>query len=219
MVLVSFSGVLRDEDGGFMIFSSAETMVKQLYIAAAGGAALVLILAAIWLGPRDGLSAGPPLVGWMQNFTPTSVAGPAPRLSFLDRGGKTHSLADIKGRLVVVNFWATWCGPCIREMPSLVRLQKKLSPAGVVVLALSEDRKGWPVIEPFIKEHGLASLAVYHDDKGTSLRQLTVAGLPTTILFDGKGRELGRLAGIAEWDSAEAVALIKYYIASKESNK
>ena len=194
-------------------------MVKQLYIAAAGGAVLLVLLAAIWLTPRVGASGGPPLAGWMQNFTPSGVAGPAPRISFLDRDGTARSLADFSGRLVVVNFWATWCAPCIREMPSLVRLQQKLATSGVAVLALSEDRRGWKVIDPFVKRYGLGPLAVYHDDKGAAARALKGAGLPTTILFDGTGRELGRLAGVAEWDSADVVALIKYYIASKESNK
>ena len=194
-------------------------MVKQLYIAAAGGAVLLVMLAAVWLTPRGVSSSGPPLAGWMQNFTPSGVAGPAPRFSFLDRDGRALGLADFSGRLVVVNFWATWCAPCIREMPSLVRLGQKLSASDLAVIALSEDAKGWTVIDPFIKQYGLGQLAIYHDGKGVAARALKVEGLPTTILFDRSGRELGRLAGVAEWDSANAVALIKYYIASKESNK
>ena len=97
-------------------------------------------------------------------------------------------------------------------MPSLVRLQQRLGGAAFTVIAVSEDRTGFDVIEPFIAEHKLGGLAVYHDPKSRSLLALKITGLPTSVLFDRTGRELGRLAGLAEWDSDEAVALIEFYL-------
>lgn len=173
---------------------------------------VAVILLALAFVSNDGDGTNPPLVGWMKNFTPTATPAPAPAFSFQDRDLKSLGLADFRGRLVLVNFWATWCGPCIREMPTLLNLQKKLGGADFQVIALSEDRKGWEVITPFLTKNNLADLPAYHDPHGRAVRALGVTGLPTTILFDRAGRELGRLAGIAEWDSDEAVALIRFYM-------
>ncbi len=155
--------------------------------------------------------ANPPLTGWMKNFTPVAVSAPTPEFRFQDRNLKSLGLGDFRGRLVLVNFWATWCGPCIHEMPTLVRLHQKLDGKDFQIVALSEDRKGWAVITPFITKNNLAALPAYHDPGGKAARALGIKGLPTTILFDRSGRELGRLAGVAEWDSAEVVALMRYY--------
>lgn len=172
---------------------------------------IAIILIALAFVSNDGDHASPPLTGWMKNFTPTASPAPAPAFSFQDQKLKSFTLGDFKGRLVLVNFWATWCGPCIREMPTLLNLQKKLGGKDFQVIALSEDRNGWPVITPFLTENNLADLPVYHDPRGKALRALDVRGLPTTILFDRDGRELGRLAGIAEWDAEEVVTLIRFY--------
>ena len=112
---------------------------------------------------------------------------------------------------MLVNFWATWCGPCIREMPSLLRLQKARGGADFTVIALSQDLRGWPVVTPFLEKNGLAELPVYVDQKTAISRAMKIKGLPTSILLDREGRELGRLAGHAEWDSREALALIDHY--------
>ncbi len=126
--------------------------------------------------------------------------------------GRQISSRDWQGKATIVNFWATWCAPCIREMPSLVRLQQRLGGKAFTVIALSQDRKGFDVIKPFIAEHELKALPVYHDPKSRSALALKIRALPTSVLFDRQGRELGRLAGHAEWDSDEAVALIEHYL-------
>jgi thiol-disulfide isomerase/thioredoxin len=155
------------------------------------------------------------LTGWMQNFTPTADAEPVPKLAFVTKEGKELNFSDFSGKIVLVNFWATWCAPCIREMPSLLRLHKARGSEDFTVIALSQDLRGWPVVAPFLKKIELEELPVYVDTKTAVSRNFKVKGLPTSILLDRQGRELGRLAGHAEWDSPEALALINYYAKAK----
>lgn len=157
----------------------------------------------------------PRLTGWMQNFTPTERAKPAPRLGVRNRDGNAVGLDDFRGKVVLINFWATWCGPCIREMPSLVRLQAARGGSGFTVIGLSQDPEGWPVVVPFLKKYKLAALPVYVDENTAVSRAMGIRGLPTSVLIDREGREIGRLAGLAEWDSAEALALIDFYVRAK----
>jgi thiol-disulfide isomerase/thioredoxin len=186
-------------------------MAKKYGIAAAVAAVLVVISAVLYLR-WGGPAAGPPITGWMQNFTPAPAAGPAPRFPFFAPGDKRLTLADFRGRVVLINFWATWCAPCVREMPSLRRLHTRLAGPDFTVLALSQDREGWSIIEPFAHRLKLGSLPLVLDRGGDFARGIGVHGLPTSVLFDRSGNELGRLVGVAEWDSAEAVALLTYYI-------
>lgn len=153
----------------------------------------------------------------MEKFEPAAVPAPAPDTVFTKEDGTKRTLADFHGKIVLVNFWATWCGPCVREMPSLERLHNKLAGDDFTVLALSEDRKGWDKITPFRKEIGLTVLPLYHDVSSKMMFAAKTPGLPTTILIGRDGKELGRLTGPAEWDSDEAVALMRYYIGKNGS--
>ncbi len=130
---------------------------------------------------------------------------------FTDAQGKAITLADKRGRVVLMNFWATWCSPCVREMPSLGRLQAKFDKSVFEVVLISEDRDP-AVIEPFFRRLGLTNMTAYHDPRFRLSRQLAVPGLPTTLLIDQRGFEVGRVIGSAEWDSPEALALIRSYI-------
>lgn len=191
------------------------TMTKRLLLVAlviVGGTAIWWFFAA----KSSENHARPSLTGWMQKFTPTEGGGPAPQLDFRTKDGKALKLSDFRGKLVLVNFWATWCAPCIREMPSLLRLQQTRGGADFTVIALSQDLRGWPEVEPFLEKSGLGALPVFVDQKTAVSRAFGIKGLPTSILLDRQGRELGRLAGHAEWDSSEALALIDYYRAMKQ---
>jgi len=177
-------------------------------------AAAVLLGAAIWaiFAQRSSENAStPPLTGWMKNFTPTPDAGPAPQDPLIAQSGKELRLGDFRSRTVLVNFWATWCAPCVREMPSLLRLQKARAGKDFAVLAVSQDLKGWAAILPFLVRHQFDGLPVVHDPRGALARALGIGGIPTTVLVGRDGRIIGRLAGIAEWDSPEARALIDHY--------
>ncbi|MBI4184449.1 MAG: TlpA family protein disulfide reductase [Proteobacteria bacterium] len=138
-----------------------------------------------------------------------------PAVHFEDAEGRSLSLADFRGKVVLLNLWATWCGPCRREMPTLDRLQARLGGPEFEVLALSIDRAGIDVVRNFYREVGVERLAMYIDASGKAARALGALGLPTTLLIDQEGREIGRLIGPAEWDAAEMVAFLRRYLASK----
>lgn len=144
-------------------------------------------------------------------YQPTEPPAALRDVRFTDTEGALVTLMDKRGRVVLINFWATWCPPCIREMPSLDRLQARFDKSVFEVVLISEDRDP-AVIEPFYERLGLKNLAAYHDPRSRMSRQLAVGGLPTTILIDGNGNEVGRVVGPAEWDSPAALELIRRYI-------
>jgi len=147
------------------------------------------------------------------NFAPSEPT-PAPDFTFLDADGKELSLEDFRGKIVVLNLWATWCAPCRREMPSLDRLEAALGGDDLAVVPVSQDRgESLDKIEAFYAEIGLEHLPVYRDPRAGVSRTLRAPGLPTTVVFDREGREVGRVLGHAEWDSEEAVALLEGYMA------
>ncbi len=159
--------------------------------------------------------AQPPRKGAMKEFTLQAKPEPAPALTFLDRDQKERTLAEFQGKVVLLNLWATWCEPCIREMPSLERLQATLASRDFTVLALSQDRGGLPLVEKYYQQHGL-KLDMYVDKSTTAARALKARGLPTTVLIDAEGRELGRFEGAADWDAPEAVALLRHFLPKAE---
>lgn len=133
---------------------------------------------------------------------------PLPELRFVGGDDRALTLADFRGRPVLLNVWATWCVPCRKEMPSLDRLQAKLGPSQLLVLPLSIDLQGLPIVRKFYDELGLASLGTYLDQSGAAAAKVNAVGVPTTLLIDREGREIGRKIGPAEWDSAETIALL-----------
>ncbi len=135
--------------------------------------------------------------------------------SFKSADGKDTSLAQWKGRVVVLNLWATWCAPCRKEMPDLDALQKRMGGPDFEVVALSVDKKGAMASATFLKDIGVQSLAVYTDTDLKSLAELQAIGLPATILIDRKGEEAARLLGPANWSSPEAIAMVKALTAER----
>ena len=135
-----------------------------------------------------------------------------PEIAFVDGAGKPVTLADFRGRTVLLNVWATWCPPCREEMPSLDRLQKTLGGPGFEVVALSIDADGAPAVERFYKEIGIGSLAIYVDSAMRAAGQLRAPGVPTTLLIDPEGRELGRHSGPAQWDGPGALRVISAHL-------
>ncbi len=148
-------------------------------------------------------------------FLPASRPRPAPPVVFTDADGKTLSLRDFAGKLVLVNLWATWCAPCRREMPSLERLQTRLGDK-ITILAISEDRGGNKAVAPFIAKLGHKVVKTYLDPESAVGRAFKVDGLPTSFLIDRQGRVLGRVEGEAEWDSPKMLAIIDPLLSEDE---
>ena len=139
---------------------------------------------------------------------------PAPALAFTARDGAEKHLADFKGQFLLVNLWATWCGPCVEEMPALDRLQTKLGQR-LTILAISQDRRGAAVVDPFLAKAGITHLAVFLDPKSAAIDAFGVQGLPTSFLIGRDGMILGKLEGAAKWDEAPMLARLETYIAAK----
>jgi thiol-disulfide isomerase/thioredoxin len=148
------------------------------------------------------------MAAFIKHPTPKDIAA----FSFADGAGAAKDLSNWKGRVVLLNLWATWCGPCRKEMPELNKLQKLIGSADFEVVALSEDLKGVEASAAFLKESGADNLALYIDQKATALAAIQSVGLPTTLLIDRNGKEVGRLLGPADWTSPEAQGLVKAVI-------
>src|SRR5262245_5037288 len=132
-----------------------------------------------------------------------------PEIKFLDADGRERTLADWRGKTVLLNLWATWCLPCRKEMPALDRLQATLGSDQIQVVAISVDRTGLTGAKKFLEETKTPNLGVYADPTARLASTLRAAGLPATLLIDKEGRELGRLLGPAEWDGEAARRLIQ----------
>lgn len=174
------------------------------------GVALAAIVAIS--APRSSAQTAPPISGTVAAYQAAMPAREPPATRFVDPKGETHDLGRYKGKVVVLNFWATWCAPCVREMPSLDRLQAALGPEGLVVLPLSLDGPTKPRVEPFYQAQKLAHLPILFDDKSATFGRFGVGVLPTTIVIGRDGKEMGRLEGPAEWDAPEALALLRHYL-------
>jgi thiol-disulfide isomerase/thioredoxin len=148
-------------------------------------------------------------------FILSSPPMPAPTISLVDLAGNTVSLSEFAGKLVLINLWATWCEPCLREMPSLERMQSRLVDK-ITVIAVSEDRGGSKAVEPFVEKLGLKSVKIYLDPKSAVGRAFKVEGLPTSLLIDREGKVLGRVEGAAEWDSPKLLGVLKSFLEGRD---
>ena len=135
---------------------------------------------------------------------------------FVNGAGRDLTLEDFRGKVVLLNIWATWCVPCREEMPTLDALQARLGGDDFHVLPLSIDRAGLKVVRRFYNEIGIQHLDIYLADSTRAMWAFGALGLPTTILIGRGGKELGRLVGPAEWDSPEIFSQMQTIINEKE---
>lgn len=141
-----------------------------------------------------------------------------PLVAFTDADGAEVTLADFRGQVVLVNIWATWCPPCVKEMPTLAALHSAYADQGFKVLAVSVDS----VAERQIAKDQLASLSggalsFFHDPNYGVVYPMKARGFPTSVLYDVHGREVARLAGEADWSSPQARGLIETVLAEQPS--
>jgi thiol-disulfide isomerase/thioredoxin len=196
-----------------------------------GLAALVLIGGgAAWYGlaPRDPMTAGvaecrasqetterlkPLAKGEVAAVGVSSAPKPPPAIAFTGPEERPMSLADFKGKTILVNLWATWCVPCREEMPALDKLQAELGGPDFQVVAINVDTRNREKPKAWLKENGITNLAYHADPEGKILQVLQksghVVGLPTTFVVDASGCEIALLKGPAEWASPDAVAFMK----------
>jgi thiol-disulfide isomerase/thioredoxin len=154
-------------------------------------------------------AAGSLSQGQMAAFVFRKEPETLPEIKFQDADGQERTLTDWRGKVVLLNLWATWCLPCRKEMPALDRLQSTLGSDQFQVVAISVDRTGLPGAKKFLEETKTPNLAVYADPTARLASTLRAAGLPATLLIDKEGREIGRLLGPAEWDGDAAKRLIQ----------
>jgi thiol-disulfide isomerase/thioredoxin len=173
----------------------------RLALAAAAGT----LAATVW--PRKPVAGTlQPLAEGLEKLNPPTEP---PESVFVTQDGASHHLAEFKGRGMVVNMWATWCLPCIAEMPSLEALSKALAPQDIAVLPLSSDRGGANTVAAWYQTHDIIALPVLLDPKGALARAFNARGLPTTVIINTAGLVTARLEGAADWATPEAQALIR----------
>ncbi len=179
-----------------------------------GVAGIVYIIAQASINPQQPTSLKSLSTGEMAKFVTPVGAAPAPVNSFQDPTGAPKRIADFRGKVTVVNLWATWCGPCVIEMPTLAKLAAEYQGKPVEIVAISVDRPDdADKARAFIAKH--APLAFYHDPKMALpfAFKPTASGMPTTIIYGADGVERGRLAGGADWGGKDAKALIDKVLA------
>ena len=183
-------------------------------VAVLGVAGIVYIIAQASINPQRETNLKSLATGEMAKFVTPVEAAPAPVNSFQDPTGAPKRIADFRGKVTVVNLWATWCGPCVIEMPTLAKLAAEYQGKPVEIVAISVDRPDdADKARAFIAKH--APLAVYHDPKMALpfAFKPTASGMPTTIIYGADGVERGRLAGGADWGGKDAKALIDKVLA------
>lgn len=138
---------------------------------------------------------------------------------FKDAEGGDVTLARFAGKVVVLNFWATWCPPCRAEMPALDRLAATVKGDGIEVVALSTDRGGVAPVRRFFDEIGVRNLAIFNDASNRMAREAALIGLPVTLILDRQGREVARLTGDAAWDDEAAVGILRRIAAATRESR
>jgi thiol-disulfide isomerase/thioredoxin len=133
----------------------------------------------------------------------------APALKFTDEKGRKLSLADYKGHVLVVNLWATWCGPCVDEIPTFAALAGQLQPFHGLVLPISIDTNGAEAVGPFYAEHAITDLPILLDPDGNNLDVLNTDGVPVTLVINPEGRLVARVDGGADWNTPRILAFLR----------
>ncbi len=168
------------------------------------------------LPPALAVAGGPPGAAALGNVVPPAIRAHAPDTLFTDLAGNPFRLSDFHGQTLLVNFWASWCAPCLREMPSLDRLRTALDGEGLRVLAVSVDANA-AVARHFLDDRlGLPDMPGYHDPRMALGRALGVTALPATLILDRQGRIARRHDGPADWDSDSAIAMIRQILGEEE---
>ncbi len=178
--------------------------------------AAIVTLFTLSFQPQEVLAHGsdhpPDLRNSRNQFAFLRPQKPAPMTPILAEDGSMMVLDRYRGKVILLNIWATWCPPCIRELPALDRLQSALGSRDFTVMALSIDEADMELPVSFVRGLGLKNLEVYSDFTGTIAKAFPLYGLPITYLIDQRGLVIGYIVGAAKWDSPEAMKFLNHYI-------
>jgi thiol-disulfide isomerase/thioredoxin len=169
--------------------------------------AIVAIAAGVYVRLERAVHGGPPS-GALAKLVPDAQAKPIADVVFADGSGQLHKLSDFRGRYMLLNLWATWCAPCVHELPALSHLQGALGARQLSVVPVNVGRSTAADTAAFLKTHK-ADLPVYLDSNSAFLHAFGAYGLPLTVLVDPKGREIARATGGVRWDAPESVAYFR----------
>ena len=172
------------------------------------GALIVLSVVACDSGYSDERQEQPSVKPVAVRQAPPDMGAPAPDFQLIDLQGNWQALPDYRGKVVLLNFWATWCGPCRVEMPSMERVYQDLKDDGLAILAISSDPQGSIVTRPFVASQGL-TFPILHDSDYRVSGSYGVRTLPMSFLIDRNGTLTQRVFGARDWNSAEARELIR----------
>ncbi|MEW9921072.1 TlpA disulfide reductase family protein [Marimonas sp. MJW-29] len=181
---------------------------------------LGLMYTALLAGANAALAAGPDILSLREGDMKKLIVHDAPQavsdapFQLADDAG-TGTLADYRGKYVLLNFWATWCAPCRKEMPQLETLQKEFGGEHFEVVTIATGRNSPQGIIKFFEEAGVENLPRHQDPQQQLASQMAIFGLPITVLIDPEGREIARLRGDAKWDSESAKAIVKALVDSR----
>ncbi|HEY6578221.1 MAG TPA: TlpA disulfide reductase family protein [Rhizomicrobium sp.] len=183
-------------------------------LAVVAAAAMAAVLYVIQARPVHAGNAPPAALA---KLVPDSKPKALPAVAFTDARGERLSLATFHGHYVLLNLWATWCAPCVRELPALARLQRALPE--LTIVAVSEGQESAPATAAFLKAHGASALRTYRDSDHAFLAAIGAFGLPLSALVDQAGLERARAIGPAEWDDPQAVTWLRAFIAPAAARK
>ena len=167
---------------------------------------VIAVAAVLYVNGSSVHADHPPAV--LSELAPMAKPEAAPAVAFTDAAGKPHMMSEFKGRYVLLNLWATWCGPCVKELPQLAKLQGEV-PSGFTVVAVNVGRSTEAETRGFLAAHSASALAAYTDHNLAMMRAFHVYGLPVSLLIDPKGNVVARADGPAPWDAPEAVDYFK----------
>jgi thiol-disulfide isomerase/thioredoxin len=192
---------------------AAKAVLKPLPLAALAVATVVLagVLYVILSGPVHALGRPPAALSRLQLLRHPR---PAPDIAVADGQGRLRMLDSFRGHYLLVNLWATWCSPCVRELPALAALKTALKGQGLAIVAVNVGHADPKTIRAFLTAHGAEGLGVWRDPAHAFIRSFDAYGLPTSILIDPAGREIARVIGTASWDAPSAISYFRHLLAT-----